>query len=817
MLVSCKVSVKSPLASCLSFNFLGYSCRKYVTCYQIRKSRLKLIETGAAWIARLLNVPALAITMFKKANEVSGIDKDTLPTELIPLNTIQLSRGLLNFTLLQSIRNWVFPYWANQQYDPSSPAFIPRSHLGLSMNLTHRNWTAVGSPDCDVEPIVDPRGMVTPFRDGWSLDVWLQYGGNLYFPSQQSSVRQRLVNDVPIVETIIEIDDIALILTTFVVKTELVHRAEVRNNSTTPKYFRLFFAVRPFNPEGIGLVHDVKYVARDNYLMVNNNVKVHFVDRPVRVACSGYDGGDCAGLIANLVVRDRQEAHCTVGLGNAAIGFEGDLIPRASKSVDASCSLQLPSVRWDRSLSDDPGNVWESTLKKGCLLSTPDRRMNALLKSSLSTLLLFVDRHSITPGPFTYHQFWFRDAAYMLWALEKYGFSQHTAGVMQGFRNKQHRSGYFRSQQGEWDSNGQVLWLAWQHLRYTGDTALVQEQLESLRRGARWIEKKRLMRSTTEPYHGLLPRGLSAEHLGLADYYFWDNFWSLAGLESYAGICNHLGLSEESARTRGVLHQYRRVIERAIRISREKSSTQAITAGPLRGIDCGMIGSVCAWYPLQLFEPDDDGLRETLEGLHKSFFRNGMFFQDFIHSGMNAYLTLQVAHAWLYSGNRKRFWEIFSTVCSFASPTMNFPEAMHPLTLGGCMGDGHHGWAAAEIALALRDAFLYEQETRDGPNLILLAGVPESWFSPGKDFSAEKACVQGGVIGMRVCCSASMIEIHVVFERTNTFSPKRMSVRLPVFVHSVSADGDSSIRYERKGDETHIELDTRSVSLRVFR
>ncbi len=110
MLVSCKVSVKSPLASCLSFNFLGYSCRKYVTCYQIRKSRLKLIETGAAWIARLLNVPALAITMFKKANEVSGIDKDTLPTELIPLNTIQLSRGLLNLTLLQSIRNWVFPF-----------------------------------------------------------------------------------------------------------------------------------------------------------------------------------------------------------------------------------------------------------------------------------------------------------------------------------------------------------------------------------------------------------------------------------------------------------------------------------------------------------------------------------------------------------------------------------------------------------------------------------------------------------------------------------------------------------------------------------
>jgi hypothetical protein len=184
---------------------------------------------------------------------------------------------------------------------------------------------------------------------------------------------------------------------------------------------------------------------------------------------------------------------------------------------------------------------------------------------------------------------------------------------------------------------------------------------------------------------------------------------------------------------------------------------------------------------------------------------------------MNAYLTLQVAHAWLYGGNRKRFSQIFSTVCSFASPTMNFPEAIHPLTLGGCMGDGHHGWAAAEIALALRDAFLYEQETSDGLTLILLGGIPASWFSPGKEFSAEKACVQGGVVGIRVRSSALMIEIHIVFDRTNTFAPKRMSVRLPFSVQSVSAEAESSIRYERKGDETHIALGARSVILRVSR
>ena len=35
-------------------------------------------------------------------------------------------------------------------------------------------------------------------------------------------------------------------------------------------------------------------------------------------------------------------------------------------------------------------------------------------------------------------------------------------------------------------------------------------------------------------------------------------------------------------------------------------------------------------------------------------------------------------------------------VLDYASPTLNFPEAIHPLTGGGVIGDGHHGWAAAE-------------------------------------------------------------------------------------------------------------------------
>jgi hypothetical protein len=809
--------VKIAVVSCISFWFLGYSWRK--NHQQARKLCLKLIELGVEWVSRLLNVPSAAIAMFKKANEVSGIDKETLPTELIPLNTIQLSRGLLNFTILQSIRTWVLPYWATNQYDPSSSAFIPRSHLGLSMNLTHRNWTAVGTMECDIEPIVDSRGMVTPFRDGWSLDVWLMVDGKLYFPSHHDAVRQRLVHDLPIVETVFAVGTLVVTLTTFVVKTNLIHRAHVNNYGGAQTKCMLFVALRPFNTEGISLVQEVEYSSEENRLLVNGKERVYFDTTPEYVDCSSHLRGDCAAHIVQPGWSKELRSHCSMGLANAVVGFTAELSPHGCYSVEASCRLHPPFARANQNTADaDPVAYWKEILQAGGTLTTPDQRLNSLFTSSLSTLLVLTDSESITPGPFTYHQFWFRDAAYMLWALDKWGFSNHAERVMQAFPKKQERSGYFRSQQGEWDSNGQVLWTVGQHLLHSRGNALLEEMFDSLRRGTEWIERKRVTTQGKQhdPVQGLMPRGLSAEHLGLADYYFWDNFWSLAGLESYALMADQLEKSHEAKRIKTVIQEYRENVERAIRYVQNRFSTDTIPAGPLRDIDCGMIGSLCAWYPLQLFAPDDSRLLPTLVTLHDRFFHKGMFFQDFIHSGMNAYLTLQVAHTWLLRGERKRFWEIFATVCSFASPTMNFPEAMHPTTGGGCMGDGHHGWAAAEIVLALHDAFIHERTDADNYELILLGGVPVSWFSSGKPFSIERARVTGAIVSVHVTFLTSAIEVQISFERINTMAPRRIALRLPVVAQKVFADQGARVAHEIKNGETHIELEAASVRLRII-
>ena len=96
-----------------------------------------------------------------------------------------------------------------------------------------------------------------------------------------------------------------------------------------------------------------------------------------------------------------------------------------------------------------------------------------------------------------------------------------------------------------------------------------------------------------------------------------------------------------------------------------------------------------------------------------------------IHSGINAYLTLDLAQT-LLRAEDPRYMALLRSVADLASPTGNWPEAVHPFSGGGCMGDGQHGWAAAEWIMMIRNMFVREE----GARLIIGSGVPPSWLQP---------------------------------------------------------------------------------------
>jgi hypothetical protein len=189
-------------------------------------------------------------------------------------------------------------------------------------------------------------------------------------------------------------------------------------------------------------------------------------------------------------------------------------------------------------------------------------------------------------------------------------------------------------------------------------------------------------------------------------------------------------------------------------------------------MDGGAIGSLAADYPTQLWPAGDRRMIDTVEFLLSHYLVRGGFFQDMIHSGVNAYLTLHMAQVLLRAGDRRHF-ELMENVAALASPTGQWPEAIHPLTGGGCMGDGHHIWAAAEWTLMLRNCFVREE----GQTLVLCSGLPAEWLASGRSMKLGPTPTPWGPITVTV--EPEETEVRVRWRAEWRGRPPRIDVRLP--------------------------------------
>ena len=657
---------------------------------------------------------------FAKPSEVGE------PVELLRAGMVFHARGLLNTRAIQHNLDWVWPYWVERQFDPGDPSFIPRSFSFSHINLTHRNWTAVGVPDCPAMPIVDPRGLVTPAYNGWSCDAWvLAEDGRQLLPCRLLEAEQELVLEPELkVVTRSEADGLRLEAETAVVMENGGPVCRTRYRASGGGGATLVLSFRPYNPEGVSFVYDI--VMREDGLggQINKEESFVFDSAAEECAISDYEYGDVLRRLGRERVA-RREVHCGVGMATAAASF------RIPDDGSREVVLRVPlSVKAEEDLVEPlrPGAVypgWSEAMEGVASLEVPDRKFQFLFDAAVRTLIL----HSpgdVFPGPYTYKRFWFRDAAFMVNGLLALGMTGRAERAINRFAKRQTTAGYFLSQEGEWDSNGEALWSYRQFCRLTGG-APRQAWLKPIVSGARWIERKRMKRHGKHGHEGLLPAGFSAEHLGTNDYYYWDNFWGIAGLEAAADLLAGTEKDSYCEEFREAAARYRQTVEESIAGSRTHKETGAIPAAPSRRMDAGAVGSLAVDYPLRLWEPGDTRVLKTAEYLYEKCFVGGGFFQDMIHSGINAYLTIHLAQVFLRAGDPRAF-ELVEAVVRLASPTGQWPEAIHPRTEGGCMGDGQHAWAAADWVVMVRNIFVREE----GECLVLLSGVPEKWLAAGE-------------------------------------------------------------------------------------
>lgn len=726
------------------------------------------------------------LSTFQRLGETLEVQS---PREMLPIGARTVFRALRTRAAAQLGPDWVWPWWLAQQLDPRSPAFVPRGHLPFLTNLTARNWTAVGNPGSAWEAIVDPRGLVTPWFDGWSLDWWVGDGEGWHVPARTAGVRQRLLAAMPVVETSMP-----------VAGGEVVHRVwavdettpagagepvagrderlvvEVESRSAGP--LSLALAIRPYNPEGLAVVEELA-VSSDR-VAVNGRLALCLPGPPEGATASTFHDGDSAHRVfAGATGSPPLQVRDVAGMAQAALVYP--LPPGGRLRVEvpllATCRARRaatpaavadgyagepPRGDWPllaaRDLREAPADAaavardWHArAVERGMRLSLPDPRLAEAVAANRAFLLLLHDGRDITPGPTTYHRFWFRDAAFMLAALDRYGLHEEAASVLASYPGRQHADGFFFSQRHEWDANGCALWSLAEHWRLARDRDLVEPLARAIVRGAEWIARKRRETRRADPaFRGMLPAGVSAEHLGPFDFYYWDDFWGIAGLDAAAELLATIGDHGAAAMARGHARAFRDDLEASLRVVAERLGSPALPAGPRRRLDAGAIGSLVGCEPLRLLPAHHPAVAATAELVRRRFCLGEAFFQEISHTGLGTYLTLQLAFVELAAGD-PRAWRRLRWMLDAATSTWTWPEAIHPALPGGCMGDGHHGWAAADFLSFVRMVLVRELPAAPGegpPAIAMCTLLPEEWR--GHDLAVAAAPTWYGALSYRV-------------------------------------------------------------------
>ena len=298
----------------------------------------------------------------------------------------------------------------------------------------------------------------------------------------------------------------------------------------------LVVALRPYNPEGVSFVHR---------LALEPDRAGWTVDRKRRVR---FDDAGRAPPLLHLPRRrrlpagcrsraSREAVDCDVGMASAAALFR--IEPESTRSrarpdatgarrgiagrrVRLAMALRSRAElrRWHAAVrqagdsrtsgcATGEAATWAQALDGHCRLETAHEPTRFLYDAAVRTLVLHAPGEDVYPGPYTYKRFWFRDAAFILHALLCLGLFDRARRVLDSYPGRQRRDGFFLSQEGEWDSNGEALWILERSCPLSGRW-LEEPWHHAVERGARWIAGKRV------PDHPTGRTATDAAHAGLA-------------------------------------------------------------------------------------------------------------------------------------------------------------------------------------------------------------------------------------------------------------------------------------------------------------
>jgi hypothetical protein len=290
----------------------------------------------------------------------------------------------------------------------------------------------------------------------------------------------------------------------------------------------------------------------------------------------------------------------------------------------------------------------------------------------------------------------------------------------------------------EHDSTGQLIFLAAELYRYTGDRRLLAETWPNLESAARYLETLRQSERTdanltpaTRAFYGLLPASISHEGYSAKPMHsYWDDFWALKGYTGAIAAATALGHRDAASRLQAQREEFRRDLAASLRYTVAAHGIDYLPGAAELG-DFDPTSSTIAIAPAgELHRLPADLVRATFERYWRAFVDR--------RAGRTAWedytpYEIRTVGTFVRLGWRERAHELLAFFLDGRRPAAwnQWPEVVgRDPKRPRFVGDLPHGWVASDFIRAVLDLFAYEREGDQA--LVLGAGVPPDWLDgPG--------------------------------------------------------------------------------------
>jgi hypothetical protein len=673
--------------------------------------------------------------------------------------------------------------------------FYPRAFRG-----EQSYWTVAGVDADTEEVLVGEDGALEPGKGSFSLEPFLFSDGRLVTWSD-AAISQRLERgDLPIPTVTWTAGALTLEVTSLVDgsagSSVLRARYRVRNSGVAAARVRLFVAIRPLlvnpptqflnAPHGVTRIDALSF--RGSTLTINGTRTVDAVPPPTQAGAAAFDAGPMTDLLLKGEVPSASEIRDETGLASGAFAWDLEIPARGARDVildvplhaGASGTLAAPTLSsndFDIRIARASA-AWGKAVDRVRFLVPPFAEpLVATLKSNLAYVLINRDGPWIQPGSRAYERSWIRDGALTSSALLRLGHPAEVRDFLVAFAQKQLADGRIpccvdargADPVPEHDSHGELLFLAAEYFRFTGDRATLGALWPRIERTVAAIDTLRRQRQTPEyetperrAFHGLLPESIS--HEGYSDkpvHSYWDDAFARKGLADAVELAVSLGHTDEARSFAAIESEFEADFLASIALTIERHHLVYIPAS-VEKYDFDPTSTTAALSPCGLQEklPQvalartfDRYVRESRE--RRDGGRESDAYTPYELRTVGALVRLgrkAEAHemlAFFMKDRRPAAWNQWAEVVGRDPRAPRF------------IGDMPHTWVGTDFIRSFLDFFALEREGERGASLLLGAGLPEEWLREPGGAGVEGLQTIYGPLDLSVSASGGEVRARV--------------------------------------------------------